>query len=237
MLFFRSVQFEFVAVVTTLVILLAQRMGIRLFVTDTVAVHHPMPHRPPGGKMPRGLSLSGDIVSSYRGRERYGQWAARPYNSPPSVIDSALNGANPWSWYMASTPSKCSYVRFPKKNRRPHKGRNRRRLLSPYPGRAGRIISLSSVPNRPSSPAWGFNANTAIRGFDTLKSLRSASWKIRIFALRLPWLSPAPRRGSANVVTKATRSTSFIKIISASRPSPARSCIYSVCPGKWKPSP
>ena len=95
------------------------------------------------------------------------------------------------------------------------------------------MISCSSIPSSPPSPAWGFSESTAIRGAPIPKSCFRQRWKIISFS----WISSlvivvAISLTGICVVTKATRKSFFIRIISDLFPSPRRSSIYSVWPGK-----
>ena len=103
---------------------------------------------------------------------------------------------------------------------------------------AGIMIVSSSFPNKPSSPAWGFNESTAIRGFTIPKSCLSDWLNMRNFdTISSTVILEGTSANGICPVTKATRRPSFIKIINAFRPTPPkRSSRYSVCPGKWNSS-
>ena len=103
---------------------------------------------------------------------------------------------------------------------------------------AGFIISSSSFPINPASPAWGLSANTAIRGFTIPKSCFK-EWLNRVNLLTIfgTVMHSAIRETGTCPVTKATRNESVNRIINALlRDSAKHSSKYSVCPGKWKAS-
>ena len=98
---------------------------------------------------------------------------------------------------------------------------------------AGIIISCSSVPNRPSSPACGFRESTAMRGAPMPKSCFNERLKIASFSCISSLVSvDAISLTGICPVTNATRKSSFIRIIKAFPPLPSFSSIYSVWPGK-----
>ena len=79
---------------------------------------------------------------------------------------------------------------------------------------AGRIISSSSWPSSPPSPAWGLSAMTAMRGSTMPKSRmseRRSVWRSRrIFSVEMLRLTSAT---GMCLVTSPTRSTSLHIII------------------------
>ena len=98
---------------------------------------------------------------------------------------------------------------------------------------AGLMISCSSVPSSPSSPACGFRESTAIRGAPMPKSCFRERLKITSFScINSLVMADAISLTGICPVTNATRKSSFIRIIKAFLPSPNFSSIYSVCPGK-----
>ena len=98
---------------------------------------------------------------------------------------------------------------------------------------AGMIISCSSVPSNPPSPACGFSESTAIRGALIAKSCFKERLNIFSFScISSLVMLPAISLTGICPVTNATRKSSFIRIIRAFSPSPNFCSIYSVCPGK-----
>ena len=87
---------------------------------------------------------------------------------------------------------------------------------------AGRMISCSSFPSSPPSPAWGLSAITAMRGSTMPKSSmseRRSVWRsCTIFSLEM--LRLISDTGMC-LVTSPTRSTSLHRIIIGSPPSSA----------------
>ena len=87
----------------------------------------------------------------------------------PGVVFTALskwsnfNGMSPWSWYMATTAWN-SPLAARTKTVSAGSGPVTSRPRSRHSRMAGAMISWSSWPNRPSSPAWGFSPHTAMRG-------------------------------------------------------------------------
>ncbi len=114
--------------------------------------------------------------------------------------------------------------------------------LSRACSRAGAMISFSSVPIRPFSPACGLSDNTAIRGFCTPKSRR----KERSRRVSLSTISSLVRASGTLetgvwTVARATRICSLHRIMSALLSCSGVSAFvsdasrYSVWPGKLNP--
>ena len=101
---------------------------------------------------------------------------------------------------------------------------------------AGLIISCSSVPSRPPSPAWGLSANTAILGLRTPKSSLSdfSSCPMRFTMSSLESAAATSDTGRCMVA----RPTFIISLHISISPSPSNSrAKNSVCPVAAKPSP
>ncbi len=93
------------------------------------------------------------------------------------TADSKLKsfmGACPWSWYMHTMASNrfwwIAWWKTVSAGCGPETSKPDRRPAST----TGAMISMSSVPNRPRSLAWGFKPHTAMRGGS--KKRLSASW-------------------------------------------------------------
>ena len=95
---------------------------------------------------------------------------------------------------------------------------------------------VSSSPNIPPSPAWGFSAATAIRGEGVPMYLRkNASVMRTVFSMSAGERSSRARRNPTWIVTRATRSRSPASIITTSAP-PHRWARNSVWPGNGTPA-
>ena len=142
--------------------------------------------------------------------------------------DRLLKGASPWSWYMARMPSYLAYPP-PAKSPSAAKGPKASTPFENASTMAGRMISCSSRPSSPPSPACGLRAITAMRGSTMPKSSmseRRSVWRsCTIFSLEM--LRLISDTGMC-LVTSPTRSTSLHRIIMASPSSSAAR--YSVCP-------
>ena len=76
------------------------------------------------------------------------------------------------------------------------------------------MMSISSLPNRPDSPAWGFKAATPTLGFFMAKSLLRA-WQVvvTVFTMSFLLIFSATSRNGQWIVTRATLSLSPASII------------------------
>src|SRR5512135_2049842 len=95
---------------------------------------------------------------------------------------------------------------------------------------------VSSSPNIPPSPAWGFSAATAIRGEGVpICSRKKASVMRTVLSMSAGERSSRARRNPTWIVTRATRNRSPASIIATSAP-PQRWARNSVWPGNGTPA-
>ena len=141
----------------------------------------------------------------------------------------------PWSWYMAntaSTPCKRLGLNKVSAGKGPVSTMPSARSLSSV----GIMMSRSSCPMWPPSPAWGFSPATTICG-SAMPNLRTKS----VCKIRSTWFSSVGVMAAGTlasgrcVVAKATRIPPPTNIITTCKAS-VRSARYSVCPEKGMPA-
>ncbi|MNN41622.1 hypothetical protein D3C81_1557520 [compost metagenome] len=146
-----------------------------------------------------------------------------------------LSTGRPWSWYMASTASQCS--RCLGVNRvSAGSGPIRSRPSARRRARVGSMISISSRPRWPPSPACGLRPQTRMRGLAMPNLLCRSPCRMRATrARRSAVMASATSRSGRWVVTSATRRPRVASIITTCSVwvSSARN---SVCPEKGMPA-
>ncbi|MOA10622.1 hypothetical protein D3C78_1305200 [compost metagenome] len=116
-----------------------------------------------------------------------------------------LSTGRPWSWYIASTASQCS--RYLGVNR-VSAGSGPRRSMPSVRRRAsaGSMMSISSRPRWPPSPACGLSPQTRMRGLAMPNLSRMSACRMRVTRSRRSGvIASAMSRSGRCVVTSATR--------------------------------
>ncbi len=146
---------------------------------------------------------------------------------------------SPWSWVIATTKSNSPGL--------PAASRARMNTVSGANGplaampaaracaMAGAMNSISSLPNRPPSPACGFSPATAMRGAARPKRWPAACVMASVSAMPCTDNASIARRSDRWMVTSTTRSSSLASIMrtggGASPGAAASACSISVWPG------
>ena len=153
----------------------------------------------------------------------------------PSSMPRYFTGIRPWSWYIAITASQCAKPRARMNTVSGGKGPVASIPSARASATAGAIVSISSRPNAPPSPACGFRPATAMRGA-SMPARRSAAWVMRIVS-RTPArvIASGASRSARWIVTSTVRSSELASIIRTGTP-PASSASSSVWPGKSCPA-
>ena len=147
---------------------------------------------------------------------------------------ACFSTGKPWSWYMTSTASARASSRGTKAvsaGTGPCTSSPALRAAA----MAGAITARSSSPSSPSSPAWGFSPQTAMRGAAMPNlSRRSACMMCSTSISSAVSIASGTARSGRWVVASATRRVPATSIITG-RDVPQRSARYSVCPENATP--